>query len=851
MPRVAEQPTQPEPTQTPAAAADATRQPTWKSSWQLPALIGSILLLAGGAATAVLTAPKPDLGRMLEQASALVESEKYEEALDGLNTRLRPYLSRRMLSQEQEGLYHLLRGRAVYLGQQRAGIDLGANAETVIGEFKYAKEAGAELTARDTFFVADAWVSVGQYGRALELAETLPEKEREGRARILKRVVERQLKDPQQSGESALKLLADFLKDQELPAADRAWALARQAELLLRRGMAESAISKLVQTMPALVETAGPEGLGELHLLLGRAYLEAGSPADAAKQLERSVNLLLPTDERWARASVLLGRVDEMVRSPEEGRAEARQRYEEVAEKFVGSPARLAALFALAELHGTTPDPQAVDASVAAYAELVKEFAGGREIAEPTRDQVGASLLARATARAAQGDHAGALRFCELAEQLHTRDRVQPDVLATAALSHRAIAEQMLGSGAEGRLVELARLDPATREQARLHMLGAGSCFKRHADRVGIADNDAYGRSLWMAADSFDLAGEPEQAVNLFGDYVKYFPGDARRAEALHRLGQSYQARGDYALAAEQYRVLLTGAEQAGGNIGPYGDLSAVPLAQCMLMDGEGGNDAEAEALLWQVVQGKHGGVGTRQYRDALVEIASLEARRGSYASAIQSLEEAVARYPEDPQIASMLYNLAAAYRQDARAISKSLQEALPDSRKEVLERTRTERLKKAQELFDRAAAALDARDPRRLSSLEKLQLRNAAFFSGDCSFELRDFEQAIRRYDAARERYPEDPASLVAMVQIVNAYVEMGDLTRAATANERAKLFHKSLPASVWADPSLPMNNDDWKKWLDSMEAIKLKPLGVAGKEQGPAGAASTAAAKDDEGEH
>ena len=272
-----------------------------------------------------------------------------------------------------------------------------------------------------------------------------------------------------------------------------------------------------------------------------------------------------------------------------------------------------------------------------------------------------------------------------------------------------------------------------------------------------------------------------------------------------------------------------------------------------MLLDADAANDAEAAALLWQVVQGKFGSVGTKQYRDALVELGSLDARRGEHAKAIQSLEEAVARYPEDPQIASMLYNLADAYRQDARGISKSLQEALPDSKKDVLTRTRLERLKKAQELFDKSAAALESRDARRLSSLEKLQLRNAAFFAADCSFELADFEQAIRRYDAAREKYPEDPASLVAMVQIVNAYVEMGDLTRAATANERAKLFHKSLPASVWADPSLPMSNDDWKKWLDSMEAIKLKPLGVAGKEQPPAAAAPapTAAASEHEGEH
>lgn len=61
-------------------------------------------------------------------------------------------------------------------------------------------------------------------------------------------------------------------------------------------------------------------------------------------------------------------------------------------------------------------------------------------------------------------------------------------------------------------------------------------------------------------------------------------------------------------------------------------------------------------------------------------------------------------------------------------------------------------------------------------------------------AFDLKDYETAIRHYDAARERYPKDPASLVAMIQIVNAYIELGDTQRAQTANYRAKAFYDSL---------------------------------------------------------
>jgi tetratricopeptide (TPR) repeat protein len=204
------------------------------------------------------------------------------------------------------------------------------------------------------------------------------------------------------------------------------------------------------------------------------------------------------------------------------------------------------------------------------------------------------------------------------------------------------------------------------------------------------------------------------------------------------------------------------------------------------------------------------------------MELGRLRAAKGDFAGAIQLLDEAANRFPEWSQIDSVRYELADAFRQDARGILKTLAEAMPDAKRQALIQARQERLRRGAELFDLSRKALEARDPRRLSKLEQLQLRNSYFYIADCEFELKDFENAIRHYDAAREKYSADPASLVAMVQIVNAYVEQGDNTRAATAQERAKRFYESLPLSVWSDPNLPMSQNDWRKWLDSMNALK-----------------------------
>ena len=106
--------------------------------------------------------------------------------------------------------------------------------------------------------------------------------------------------------------------------------------------------------------------------------------------------------------------------------------------------------------------------------------------------------------------------------------------------------------------------------------------------------------------------------------------------------------------------------------------------------------------------------------------------------------------------------------------------------------------------------------DPRELTGVDREYLRNAYFYIGAAAFDLGDFSAAIAHYNTARERFPKDPSSLVAMIQIVHAHLEQGQLQSARTANERAKRFYESLPPEVWDNPSLPMRRSDWERWLD-----------------------------------
>jgi hypothetical protein len=96
---------------------------------------------------------------------------------------------------------------------------------------------------------------------------------------------------------------------------------------------------------------------------------------------------------------------------------------------------------------------------------------------------------------------------------------------------------------------------------------------------------------------------------------------------------------------------------------------------------------------------------------------------------------------------------------------------------------------------------------------------------------EMRDYAGAIAAYDAARLRYADDPASMVAMAQIVSAYAAQGRLDLARVANERAKQQLARFPESAWQNPDLPMEKRHWEAWLEARTLLEQPKTSAEGK--------------------
>ncbi|MBX3387308.1 MAG: tetratricopeptide repeat protein [Phycisphaeraceae bacterium] len=822
------------PIASPSAGGQGVR---WRLVWPLPVLAVGLGLLVGGLTIAVKSRPKPDPSRPLARAVALAESRKYEECIELLNTQVKRFID----AGEAGGVrpehlrdYHLTVARSFSGAQELLGFNRSENHRVVVDNYRAAQSHEAVLLEGDVFRLVASLLALDRIDEALTVVRSADFSRKEpgeggvgagsgqARIRLFRQIVEHNMRSSSPRDGVTLELLGELQLEPELSPVDRAWVVARQAELLLSAGRAEDAIVKLLPRI-RIGERASAEVNAELHALLGRAYFEAGQFDAAMRQLEVASESLDPLDPARAPVEVMIGRIMQTVGDLPGARA----RFLHVVSEQSTTESYLPALLGLAEVEGAVigagyPEEASADleSSIRRYAEVVDRV---RTRPPPsrwgvTRERVASSLLDRAVDREQAEDLASSLRFAKLAESLYRDHEVPTDVHSMLARVHRRMGELQLSAakGREGVDFSFARLNPIERTEIKSHFLLAAEHSKAFASKVSASDQEGYADAMWMAADSYDQAGDLESAKREFGAYAdSAADADPRKQEARFRLAQTFMALGDFGSAAALFRSLREGGTMKGS--GPWGDLSVVPLARCLLRDDSSDNDDEAENLLLSVVDGSVVAPESPTFRDALVELGRLYYSTGRHAAAVGRLRELVRRYPDEMAIEHWRFWLADSLRLSAAGIAASLDQSLPHAERAQLAEARAERLSEAMGKYREVRTALEARPATSLTELDRLYIRNAYFYEGDCAFDLGDFDLAVRAYDSARQRYAEEPASLVAMVQIVNAYVAQERWAEARTANERAAHHLERFPESVWARSDLPMERRHWERWLDA----------------------------------
>jgi tetratricopeptide (TPR) repeat protein len=805
----------------------------WREIWPLPLLGVAGLLLASGVVTALMTRPDPVFTPTLDRAGRMIDGGAFDEAIAELNEEVFPYVGRPELSPAVEARFRTLLARALYGGQRELEFPQRVNDENIVDQYTRAERITGSLAARDVEKLARTLIALDELDKAEARLSELDDPAI--RADVHKAIIDSARRRPAPDRASILMSVESLLDMPGLPEQDRVWALARRAEMQLGLGFTPEAINGLLRELPLLM---GRERLriGELFVMLGRAYYETGAFREARVELERADRdeVLDDSDPSRAQARLYLAHVESKLAEDESALRRARDRYDDLTQRASRTDAYLPALLGLGEVEAELGSD---DESLLAFGALVDELTSRTDVAAPTRREVLDVLLGLARDREAAWKAGGAphlvevaLRFLDHASSLYAVSEMPPDLLDRLSSVHESASRTTLGlpptpSGERFTLDELGAYDPGTLQRAKRHLIQAASYARLHADRFIIDDYDEYADSIWRSAMLSDSAGDRQQAIASLRTFVETVEGDARNPEGRFLLGRMFQARGDYTVAAAYYKGLIDERESSPRpGIGRWADQAYVPLAQCYIQDTDEGNDTDAVRLLSNAVSGERGGPDRPEFRQAVLELGNLAFRNGRFAEAVERFEEALSRaaVPGEPDPspideARVRYRLADAYRKLAEELEQRSEEPMTDRERAAIASDRESHLLRSIEEFTRVRDALDRVDPRALGRVDAIYLRNSHFYLGDCAFDRRAFEEAIEYYTTARARYPDDPAVLVALIQIVNSYLELGDTASARTANERARAFYQSLPEEAWDDPYLPLSRREWERWLDS----------------------------------
>jgi tetratricopeptide (TPR) repeat protein len=863
---MAETTPKPEAAPAPPPAPTGPGVPGWSQLWQTPVLLVGLLLF-GAWLWMTVSAPKPhnDFPGGLDSIAQYLKANNFDQARESINNIL-PHIGQ--AAPLEKARLSQLWGDLVYLEQRSTGADAAENHRKVVELYTQAREGGQPFDATHLQWWADTLVALGQEDKALKMLDELRKEPAETRYRVVREIIERKSRQPGVTPQVLAPLISRF--QDEVSGASKAqrreqdiWLTGLESRMALDSGAPDKAIDGLLRRLATLT-AGGDDDLGPLYLLLAKGY-QRTDIARARPWFVKAKQKLPPSDPLSAEILVGLGQLDlaetNDVRSALDSFTNALTQFSP--QSGVYFDATVGRADCEARL-GQVAD--AVDH----FRKAVKYLLDQPSMNEAREKQVYDTIHTHYDAAMEREDYDHALDYLSALPPLYGKLQELPAKLLLEMgttyekLADRDRAEWNAGNGAEpggaatqpaaesieeraaklsGKVDAVAQAKPdkqqgeaatepaeAEVDQARtkllphqlaaqrmvVHLGKAAEYYLRHAHAVAVADEAAYSASLWKAADCFDKAQMWKRAIDVYAEFVKNRIGDPKRLDALVRLGLAYEADGQYPTAIERFQQVIDTEPRS-----PEAYAALVPLARCHIARGD---FSSAKRVLTYVVQ-NHPTITPESnvYRDALIELGKLHYRLGEFPEAIERLALAADRYKDAPDIALIRFRLADAYRRSIEAIDKDLTEPMPQSRKLELQRERTRRLEAAQALFTQVVNEYELRDETTLGPVELLSFRNAYFYRADCAYDLRQFKQSIDLYEVAAKRWEAHPASLVALVQIVNAYCEMGMVQEAKVANLRARALLKRIPEEAFNDPSLPMSRDHWADWLDWTSKLDL----------------------------
>lgn len=760
--------------------------------WQLPLLVGSLALF--GYAAYLFIDPKPGqtIDDRIAVARTLLNQERPDAAIDLLNK----LIATTKLDKPHDGKVHLMLAEAIAEAenQKNSKIRVPRKHEQIIEQISLALADDVKPTYQVHRRLAESYEALHNSRMALKHYQQAAALDADHSLRMQRKIIDLQLSVD--DAEGAAVSLEEYEQRPDLSESERAWALGESAHLLIDKSRFTDARQKLDA---AAKLSSDPITQGQINYWQGYCAWKLKDFDNAEKLLRVSRDQMKERHPLDGDAAYLLGR---MAQDKRDWKL-ANSFYEVV---LVDHPdSRLAPLAKLGR--GVCRIALANDdAGLTDLHDLANQL-NQKESPAKFVDETVTGLREASEMLTNRGNYQGALEL--LAYEQDLQPKLPPNFFARLGAVYEKRADQLEKISLTAKAAEQIKGLQDVRDLRGK----AGDAFVAYSRALTLTDDKGYGEALWHGIDLFDRAGDLRRTASALKLFVTERPEDLLAADALLRLGQAYQAMGMYdeAIAAFQQNIFRHGSALAANK-------SAIPLAEAYEAKGPEFY-GRAESTLKVLLDNPLVTPEAVEFKQSLFNLGQLYYREDKFKEALAKFEELTQRYPNDGKIGQTLFLMADSYRKSALLMRQAppstqptTQPSTPIDPAEFLA-ARTERLNKAKEFYDRAIAAYEKDAP--ATEAEKTYLRLSHFYRADCAYDLGQYEDAIRLYDAAAFRYQDDPSALSAYVQIVNSYCALGKFDDARTANERAKVLLKRIPQQAFADGSFSMPKEYWQEWL------------------------------------
>lgn len=799
--------------------------PHWTQNWQVPVLLLGTLMLAMGTILAWPSNQPTNYDDALDSVQAFLRANELDSAQNKL-------LMDQLVMDAQEaperirGRYWQLWGDLIFKQIKTQNIASRANLNKVITHYARSESYKFPFDGEHLSRWAQTLVQLERMDEALAKIDQVELKDRKLKWQLIQKIINQQIAQRKDTADYLLKwydaFFAELQYETDIQRRRKAqvWGVQRYAQLLMQAKDVPRVVDYLHLRYTRLNDEGGNKDLGAVELRMAQVY-QMGEQFETAIQWYQSAEKKLKI-ENQLNAQVLIGKAQiQLVISGDIRKAH--ELYSAAAMRYGNTDEFVDATIGQADC----------EARLGIHSEAVKHLLGAaKSILDAAYPLERHKKMMVKVAHNNFEAQFGQDQFSQAVNYLSTLKPIYGQQLPATILADFAITYEKLGDTYRTEARRLRNTVPVdiyaeeenlkafrlANQQAALQYSRSADYFYDHALAVTIADDQAHGNSLWRSGQNYDNAQMWNKAIDAYSEFARVRSNDSRFALAINHLGLAYQADGQYKVAFKLFEELIEKHPKSDAALN-----SLVPMAQCLVELGE--NEQAQRTLEYVLTNNQAVTPEGDSYRQALIELGKLHFMTGDYLQAITKLEEAIdeKRYGGSVESPLLRYRLADAYRLSVENINKTLVDPMPQSRRMELQKQRTFNLERATVLYSQTINQFEARNAKTLSKLETTYYRNAYFYRGDCTYDLGRWEKAITLYDLAARKWESHPASLVALVQIVNAYCEQGAMQEARAANDRARYQLKRIPDDAFKDPSMPMGRKHWEDWLKWSNELDL----------------------------